>query len=1492
MKSKIIEYPITKVSLFLFLLALTVFDATCQSKLVDDEVIKTNDGTKNYLISKGLTIQPASSTVGVAFTANSTTSYVLRMVDASPNYPPSTDQNFVRSEKILVPSITQESQIPPLSVIQKNTIYSYIDGLGRKSQDILLKGSPSLVDAVTPYAYDATGRMSLEYLPYTANQSNGAFQSSAVGNQLGFYSNAPTSVVNDTRPFKENVFESSPLNRVTNVFGAGLAWKDGTVSKSISSFSKINTQAEGIVKWKHFVAGLPEKDGLYLDNQLLVQETTDEDGKISKVYKNLRDQTILTREGDGANWFDTYYLYTSSGLLSLVIQPEGVSRLAAEFDQVSSDKQSFVNRWCFQYQYDDEQRMVAKRIPGWAPNEWNYTVYDQWNRVVLTQTPAQKTRNEWLFNKYDRFNRSVITGLLNSASDRATLQLNVNSYYISNPTNRFELEVNSATGYTLDKNYPVNPSESSLLSISYFDNYDFLSYAGWDAEGPNANYNFVNIAGFPQTNIDPLLSEIMSSVKGYVTGAKVRVLNSTQWLNSVTYYDKKYRSIQSILENTVGGRDRTISKVDFTGRVLKTENLHISNVTSVTTLREFDYDHIGRPTTIYQTTNGEQRTLLASNRYNELGQLIEKNIHSTNNGTNFLQSVDMRYNIRGWLTSINNSALTNDGATNNDSNDLFGIELLYNPNTPPSISGYPTAGGFVPKLYSGDITAVKWKTDIKQPGQTPQEQIYGFEYDKIDRFKKAYYASNNAGTWSTDAGLYNEAIKSYDRNGNIQGIERQGKVEGVSAPIDNTTYGYNYTGALPSFGGISNRLLSIADAGNTYGFKDGAAQLSEEYQYDASGNLIFDSNKGISSISYNYLNLPVVIAFTRPGAVVDRIIYTYNATGSKLRTEVYKNGTSSANGTLVWKTDYVAEIQYDNNQLSFMATPEGRVVNNGGNYEYEYFYKDHQSNTRMVYGLLKETVSYRATMENPATSNLGAEENATFKNIASTRYNDPQFNYTKPSDKVLIPSNSSQTNSFYNKQIGPAKSLRIAAGDKVKMEVFAKYNQVTGSTATTTTAALISALATTTFGFSPGEAGFTSFNNNAPNIPGIGSASATLPKAYLAYLFLNDSYGYVTSSAVSISTSAFNAFEKLERVFTASQSGYLYVYVANEASTTSSNVYFDEMAIVHQKNNNTLQVTQASDYYPFGLSFNNYQAERIKNDLTTAQKNRYGFQGQEWQADLDLGWSQFKWRMHDPAIGRFGGVDPLSDKYLHNSSYAFSENKVVAHVELEGLEAFGIHGTWSNSTTWKRAGEISSMMKSTFGNKDSNFTFNWSGNNLSRAREKAALELIAHIRQNRSKDSNEPITIIGHSHGGNVGILALNMMSKMEEFKGVDLNLMTINTPVRKDYQLSDDAKARVIHVNVYDPKDPVQERGGNDPEKFKGSVKITTANESYTVEAGKKNGLIMTGEFGDAGRTYEDAVNIKTTESHGMTDYPNFHNSHNFLEEWRDHFLRIFKRN
>lgn len=138
-----------------------------------------------------------------------------------------------------------------------------------------------------------------------------------------------------------------------------------------------------------------------------------------------------------------------------------------------------------------------------------------------------------------------------------------------------------------------------------------------------------------------------------------------------------------------------------------------------------------------------------------------------------------------------------------------------------------------------------------------------------------------------------------------------------------------------------------------------------------------------------------------------------------------------------------------------------------------------------------------------------------------------------------------------------------------------------------------------------------------------------------------------------------------ERVFNTNpiviaEPGYVYIYVSNE-NTTPVDVYFDDFKVTQTKS----PVVQQDEYYPFGLTFNSYQRENsVPNDIK--------FQGQEHIDALGLNWDSFKWRNHQPDIGRFFNVDPLAEKYYYNSPYAFSENKVVAHRELEGLEAESI----------------------------------------------------------------------------------------------------------------------------------------------------------------------------------------------------------------------------
>jgi|SRR5690606_28574142 len=67
---------------------------------------------------------------------------------------------------------------------------------------------------------------------------------------------------------------------------------------------------------------------------------------------------------------------------------------------------------------------------------------------------------------------------------------------------------------------------------------------------------------------------------------------------------------------------------------------------------------------------------------------------------------------------------------------------------------------------------------------------------------------------------------------------------------------------------------------------------------------------------------------------------------------------------------------------------------------------------------------------------------------------------------------------------------------------------------------------------------------------------------------------------------------------------------------------------------------------------------------------RYGFQGQEMDNEVkgEGNSVNYKYRMHDPRVGRFFAVDPLFRSYPWYSPYQFSGNTPIMSIELEGME--------------------------------------------------------------------------------------------------------------------------------------------------------------------------------------------------------------------------------
>jgi len=537
------------------------------------------------------------------------------------------------------------------------------------------------------------------------------------------------------------------------------------------------------------------------------------------------------------------------------------------------------------YTFTDEMGHVVltRQMKGSETHDTYYVYDDKSNLCFVLQPMYQSSANLDLYAfqyKYDGRNR-CIWKKLPGAGYMEMVYDNADRLVFSQDGNQRALTSGNWTYYKYDGlnrlteqgtcTNKVTTSGTNVLVQHFYDSYAFRSQAGFN------NSNFPDDAS--------------GNGKGALTASVATVLGSSNKIYTAYYYDIKGRVAKTVQSNLLGGYDVTATIYTFTDKPATVTHTHTaSGKPTRTEMYTYSYNHADRLLKVEHTLGGTKITL-ADYAYDNLGRLQSKSLHGS--ATNKLTYA---YNVRGWLTGISGSKFTQN--------------LYYN-------TGTGTA------KYNGSISSMTWKA-----GNESTIRGYKFTYDGLSRLMNATYGET-AGI-NTNTNRFSENVTAYDKNGNIKTLQRYGQTAASGyGLIDNLTFTLG--------GNLLNRVDDAAAAsayGGGFEFKDGVKQANE-YTYDSNGNLTKDLNKGISTITYNVLNLPNMVTFSDGSTIA----YTYGADGTKLKT-VHKTGSTTTT------TDYCGNVVYENDVQKLLLTDEGYVTLSDG--KYHYYLKDHQGNNRVV----------------------------------------------------------------------------------------------------------------------------------------------------------------------------------------------------------------------------------------------------------------------------------------------------------------------------------------------------------------------------------------------------------------------------------------------------------------------------------------------------------------------------------------------------------------
>jgi RHS repeat-associated core domain len=592
----------------------------------------------------------------------------------------------------------------------------------------------------------------------------------------------------------------------------------------------------------------------------------------------------------------TLYYYDQAGNLIKTVPPAGVR---ANYDSLWLDGVALArdagtvqvpaHELVTQYRYNTLNQVIASHSPdGGLAEFW----YDRLGRLAISRNARQKaastTENnrQYSYTWYDKLGRIVEVGQVSNttANGEMTHAISKNATslgtWLGNLSTRRSQYI--ATWYD---DAPIPPSiegqigrrnlRNRVSHTYYADTGNFSLYAA-------AIYYTYDILG----NVDTILQDYGNS-----SGASVQ--------NMMNVNNNRFKKIAYNYDLVSGKVNRVTYQPGRTDQWI----------------HRYTYDAENRLTLVETSTDDMVWEKDARYEYYRHGPLARMTL-----GHQQVQAIDYAYTLQGWLKGINSTGGTaghdmgEDGLSGSEhqytARDAMGLTLNYfagdyssigRRNPFPGYSGHMPSGAYRP-LFNGNISSAS-VYQKKFEGANPLI-FYNYKYDQLNRltgqdaFNGFDTANNNWDALALMTGKLTERI-SYDGNGNIQTYERRSLAGGR---MDELAYSY-YPG--------TNRLNRVYDQVDASEFtdpviKDIDAQDTDNYIYDAIGNLIVDRSEKIHirwNVYGKITQIDSIISFTPTTfQTTPRIFYEYDALGNRI-------GQASKKGGVWYYTWYVRDAQ-------------------------------------------------------------------------------------------------------------------------------------------------------------------------------------------------------------------------------------------------------------------------------------------------------------------------------------------------------------------------------------------------------------------------------------------------------------------------------------------------------------------------------------------------------------------------------------------------------